>query len=226
MSNTKRLDIIHHLEREAQVLTIRLDFDGGTVTLHPPSGESAVFDWTHDEGIEATQHWLQEKKAVYYGPLVKGDYQLGQSLHAPYTTGRVIWSYRAPLRGLTYVVDDGTSWPTEIVANEVSEGHAEKSNGQAAGPLHTQLVVGGVSETAQEELEAAQATIQQIHHNPPLFLINLVHQAWYRTHDGGDYLDLELENGRLIIRSQDLELTYDRKPYDISQTTIKSIYEP
>ncbi len=224
MSKTERLDSIHALEREAQVLTITLDFDGGMVTLHPMAGESAVFDWTHDGGIEATQHWLQEKKAVYYGPFVKGDYHLGQQIHASYTTGRVIWSYRAPLRGLTYVVDDGTSWPTEILAQEV-EAHAEKSNGQAGGPLRTSLVVGVVSETAQEELEAAQATIQQIHHDPPLFLITVLHQAWYRTHDGSDYPDLELEDGRFIIRSQDLELTYDRKPYDISQTTIKSIYE-
>ena len=225
MSTTERLDIIHALEREAQVLSIGLDFDGGIVTLHPPSGESASFDWTQNGGIEATQHWLQEKKAVYYGPFVSGDYHLGQSIHAPYTTGRVIWSYRAPLRGLTYVVDDGTSWPTEIGAHEVNEVHVEKSTGHARGTLRTQLVVGVVSETAQEELEAAHATVERIHQDPPLFLIRLEHQEWYRTHDGGDYRDLELEDGRLIIRSLDLEVTYDRKPYDISQTTIKSIYE-
>jgi hypothetical protein len=88
------------------------------------------------------------------------------------------------------------------------------------------LVVGTISESAQEELQAAHATIEQIHPDPSLFLVRLDHQEWFRTRDGGEYRDLELENGRLIIRSQDLEVTYNRKPYDISHTIITSIYEP
>jgi hypothetical protein len=88
------------------------------------------------------------------------------------------------------------------------------------------IVVGAVSELAQEELQAAHATIEQIHQDPLLFLVDLEHHEWYRTHDGGEYRDLEMENGRLIIRSQDLEVSYDCKPYDIAQTSIVSIYEP
>lgn len=90
----------------------------------------------------------------------------------------------------------------------------------------TQIAVGSISKVAQEELQAAHATIEQIHQDPPLFLVSLEHQEWYRTHDGGEYRDLEMENGRLIIRSHDLEVQYDHKPYDIAQTTITSIYEP
>jgi hypothetical protein len=92
--------------------------------------------------------------------------------------------------------------------------------------MQIQIVVGTISEQAQEDLQAAHATIEQIHQDPPLFLVTLEHQEWYRTRDGGEYPDLEMENGRLIIRSQDLEVTYDRSPYDITQTTITSIYEP
>jgi hypothetical protein len=92
--------------------------------------------------------------------------------------------------------------------------------------VHTQIVVGAISEGAQEELQAAHATIEQIHQDPSLFLVTLEHQEWYRTRDGGEYRDLEMENGRLIIRSQDLEVSYDCKPYDIAQTSIASIYEP
>jgi hypothetical protein len=32
-------------------------------------------------------------------------------------------------------------------------------------------------------------------------------------------------NGRLLIRSQGLEVAYGRRPYDIAQTSITSIYE-
>jgi hypothetical protein len=92
--------------------------------------------------------------------------------------------------------------------------------------LRTQIVVGSISKLAQEELQAAHATIEQIHQDSPLFLVSLEHQEWYRTRDGAEYRDLEMENGRLIIRSHDLEVSYDRKPYDIAQTTITSIYEP
>ena len=92
--------------------------------------------------------------------------------------------------------------------------------------MRTQIVVGSISKLAQEELQAAHAAIEQIHQDPPLFLVSLEHQEWYRTHDGGEYPDLELENGRLVVHSQDLEVTYNRRPYDITQTTITSIYEP
>jgi hypothetical protein len=91
--------------------------------------------------------------------------------------------------------------------------------------MRTWIVVGAVSALAQEELQAARAMIERIHQDPPLFLIGLEHQEWYRTHDGGEYRDLELEDGRLIIRSQDLELVYNRRPYDIAQTSITLIYE-
>jgi hypothetical protein len=39
-----------------------------------------------------------------------------------------------------------------------------------------QLVVGTISESAQKELQAAHATIEAIHQDPPLFLISLEHQ--------------------------------------------------
>lgn len=91
--------------------------------------------------------------------------------------------------------------------------------------MQTQLVVGSVSAAAQEALQAVQATITCIHQTPPLFLVNLPHQAWYRTYDGGEYPDLEVEDGRLLIRSQGLELAYNRRPDNVTEHSITSIYE-
>lgn len=92
--------------------------------------------------------------------------------------------------------------------------------------MRTSIVVGSVSATAQEELQVAHATVERIHQDPPLFLVGLEHEVWYRAHDGGEYQDLEMEDGRLVIRSQDLELAYNRRPYNVTEHCIASIYEP
>jgi hypothetical protein len=91
--------------------------------------------------------------------------------------------------------------------------------------MHTAIVVGSVSAAAHEELLAAHATVERIHQDPPLFLVGLEHQLSYRAYDGGEYQDLELEDGRLVIRSQGLEVTYNRRPYNIAETSITSIYD-
>jgi hypothetical protein len=70
-------------------------------------------------GLEHVSEHLVKQYTGAYGPFVSGDYAIGEQIKTPYTTGEVIWSYRAPLHGLTYVVDDATGWPTEVLANEV-----------------------------------------------------------------------------------------------------------
>jgi hypothetical protein len=70
-------------------------------------------------GLESMDVKLIKQYTGIYGPFVSGDYAIGQQIKTPHTTGEVIWSYRAPLHGLTYVVDDSTGWPTEVLASEV-----------------------------------------------------------------------------------------------------------
>ncbi len=53
-----------------------------------------------------------------YGAYVPGDYAIGERLHAAAIRGEVIWSYLGA-QGLTYVVDDHSGWPCEVLARSV-----------------------------------------------------------------------------------------------------------
>ncbi len=70
-------------------------------------------------GLAKVNHPLRRLYEGAWGPFVAGDYAIGDQMTAPYCTGAVIWSYRQPLHGLTYVVDDSTGGPIEVPALQV-----------------------------------------------------------------------------------------------------------
>ena len=90
----------------------------------------------------------------------------------------------------------------------------------------TRIVVGFISDLALDALNAAGVTIERIHEEPPLLLLALPHDVSHRAFDGNEYEDLEIREGYLRLRSRDLELSYDRRPYDVSSHSLRSIDEP
>ena len=62
-----------------------------------------------------------------YGPCAKGDYGVGDQIRWPGGAGEVIWITGpgdTPVSGkhhpLTYVVDDGSGWPTLVYPSEIT----------------------------------------------------------------------------------------------------------
>jgi hypothetical protein len=58
-----------------------------------------------------------------YGEYVSGEHSIGQEITTAHHGGGVIlWSYRDPeLQALVYVCDNGTGWPIEIKASNVTQ---------------------------------------------------------------------------------------------------------
>ncbi len=55
-----------------------------------------------------------------YGPFCSADHKIGDPLKAPGVQGEIIWSFRKGGTGpVTYVVDDHSGWPVEVLARMV-----------------------------------------------------------------------------------------------------------
>jgi hypothetical protein len=69
-------------------------------------------------GLQGMDPELIRQYSGAYGPFVAGDYAIGEQIAGPGKSGEVIWSYQSQ-KGLTYVVDDRSGWPTEVLARRV-----------------------------------------------------------------------------------------------------------
>ncbi len=55
-----------------------------------------------------------------YGPFCSADHKIGDQVKAPGVQGEIIWSFRKNGTGpVTYVIDNSTGWPVEVLAREV-----------------------------------------------------------------------------------------------------------
>ncbi len=69
-------------------------------------------------GLQDMDFNLRRQYTSAYGPFAAGDYAIGEQLRGAAIRGTVIWSYLGA-QGLTYVVDDTTGWPCEVLARSV-----------------------------------------------------------------------------------------------------------
>lgn len=69
-------------------------------------------------GLENLDPNVKRQFTGAYGPFVAGDYAIGDQVHTVGKSGEVVWSYQAK-RGLTYVIDDHSGWPAEVLARRV-----------------------------------------------------------------------------------------------------------
>jgi hypothetical protein len=90
--------------------------------------EQALYRWFCTEprkrdrimtGLDDLDANLRRQYEGAYGPFVSGEYAIGEQLRTRYATGTVLWSYRQPLHGLAYLIDDSSGWPLEVMAHEV-----------------------------------------------------------------------------------------------------------
>jgi hypothetical protein len=70
--------------------------------------------------LEKIDPQLKRQYVEAYGEYYPGEYRIGDTVAVPGTSGEIIWSYRPGENGpLTYVVDDQSGFPIEVLAADV-----------------------------------------------------------------------------------------------------------